>query len=142
MKGSSVSLPRVLAVCAFSWARSASSVGDVDLFDVGEMRDAALGVLHRLGDRPAQADDLDLLASVRLGVAAVAAAGAVDALPARRKASRSSCVMRPPAGPVPGTNCRSTPSSHARRRTAGDAMAFRPAGAWRMGRALDDRCDR
>src|SRR6516162_6953328 len=33
--------------------------------------------------------------------------------------------MRPP-GPVPGTNCSSTPASHARRRTAGEAMGFSP----------------
>ena len=32
-----------------------------------------------------------------------------------------------PAGPVPGTNCSSMPRSHARRRTAGDAIGFSPA---------------
>ena len=33
--------------------------GDVDFLDVGEVRDAALGVLHLLRDLAAQADDLD-----------------------------------------------------------------------------------
>ena len=56
-KGSSVSLgchrgrrssrPRVL------------EVGDVEFLDQGEMRDAALRLLHILGDLAAQADDLD-----------------------------------------------------------------------------------
>src|SRR5512141_585429 len=39
--------------------------------------------------------------------------------------------MRPP-GPVPGTNCNSMPSSHARRRTAGEAIGFSP-GARQVG---------
>src|SRR4051812_38847439 len=34
--------------------------------------------------------------------------------------------MMRPAGPLPGTNCSSMPRSHARRRTAGDAIGFSP----------------
>src|SRR6516165_10884728 len=36
-------------------------VGHIDLFDIGEMRDAALRVLHAHGDSPAKANDLDVL---------------------------------------------------------------------------------
>ena len=35
--------------------------GDVDLLDIGEMRDAARRLGHVLGDAPAHADDLDRL---------------------------------------------------------------------------------
>ena len=50
-------------------------LGDVDLFDVGEVRDAALGLLHLLRDLAAQADDGDGLFVVPLGVAGASARG-------------------------------------------------------------------
>ena len=95
--------------------------GDVDLLDIGEVRDAALRLRHLLGDAPAQADDLDRLDRWcwRPGRRLRAAPA-----PPRRKASRSSWVMRP-AGPLPRTWRRSTPASRARRRTAGEASGLR-----------------
>src|SRR5262249_53303879 len=45
--------------------------------------------------------------------------------PDAMKESRSAWLIRPP-GPVPGTNCSSTPASQARRRTAGEAIGFSP----------------
>jgi hypothetical protein len=44
--------------------------GDVDLFDIGEMGDAAFGIGHALGDLAAQPDHLDVLAALTLGEAA------------------------------------------------------------------------
>ena len=44
-------------------------LGDVDLLDVGEMRDAALRLLHLLRDLAAQADDRHRLLVVALDVA-------------------------------------------------------------------------
>ncbi|MNT15241.1 hypothetical protein D3C72_1502830 [compost metagenome] len=51
---------------------------DVDLFDIAEVRDTTLGILHALGDLAAQADDRDLLAVGTFAVAGgctLAAAG-------------------------------------------------------------------
>ena len=96
----------------------------VDLFDIGEMRDAALGFLHLLGDLAAQADHLDLVDAVALGVGAVRRRHCTAA--ARNHiGSRSAWLMRP-AGPVPGTNCSLMPSSSARARTAGEASGLVP----------------
>src|SRR4051794_587380 len=53
--------------------------------------------------------------------------GAAGPAAPRRKASRSSWVMRP-TGPGPRTWRRSTPASNARRRTAGEAIGFSPGG--------------
>ena len=98
--------------------------GDVDLLDIGDVRDARLGERHLLGDLAAQPDDLDVLDRV-VGGRGRACPG--DLRSARRNASRSSWVMRP-AGPVPATWRRSMPASRARSRTAGEASGFSPAG--------------
>ena len=98
-------------------------LGDVDLLDIGEMRDAALGLLHLLGDPAAQADDLDVFDALAARPSGPAGRRPGHAPPPATKASRSSWLIRP-AGPVPGTNCRPTPSSCARRRTAGEASGL------------------
>ncbi len=50
-------------------------LGDVDLLDIGEVRNAPLGVLHLLGDLAAQADDTDVLYAVRRARTGPAGAG-------------------------------------------------------------------
>ena len=68
-KGSTVSLGCSARFVAFRCVAQRLQLGDVDLLDVGEVRDAALGVLHLLGDLAAQADHLDLLDPVACGEA-------------------------------------------------------------------------
>ena len=64
---------------------------------------------------------------VSTSVLATRAAACRRAAAPRRKASRSSWLMRP-AGPLPRTWRRSTPASRARRRTAGEAIGLAIAG--------------
>ena len=89
--GSSVSFGRSSACgCALSARAQLFERGDVDFLDIGEVRDAALGLRHLLGDLAAQADDLDSSSPCALGErrrapAAAPGAGADD----RRRGPRA-----------------------------------------------------
>ena len=114
-------------------------LADVDLLDIGVVRNAALGLLHLLRDLAAQADDLHRRASPprratrRAGLAGTG--DAARAVPPARWASRSACVMRP-AVPLghrrPPDRCRARTRAHApRARRAAGRVAPAPRGATR-----------
>jgi hypothetical protein len=62
--GNRLSFARVAPVLCIEMLAQILQRRDVELFDVGDMWDAAFGVSHALGDLSAQADDLDLLDAV------------------------------------------------------------------------------
>ena len=127
--GSSVSLAALGRALRVELRAQRLELGDVDLLDVGEVRDAALGVLHLLRDLAAQADDRN-----RLDLVAPAPARPAATPPARRGRARAQArrgrraTMRPP-GPLPvhrpAGRCR---APQARRRTAGEATGARSDG--------------
>ncbi len=86
--------------------------GDIDFFDIGKVRNVALGLAHALGNQTAQSDDFDFRRVGRIGRHGRALA---------RASSSQLRRMRPP-GPEPATVVRSMPASLARRRFAGEAM--------------------
>ena len=121
--GSSVSFGRSGALLLVERGAQLLQRGDVDLLDIGDVRDARFGQRHLLRDFAAQPDDLDVLDR---GVRRQARLPSPACGPRVRNASMSSCMMRP-AGPLPATWRRSTPASRARSRTAGDASGLSPS---------------
>ena len=105
--------------------------GDIDFFDIGEVRNGALRLAHPLGDQATQADHLDFggfrgIAPPRHMPRAIRRRAAVPRSPRR---------IRPP-GPVPTTVAKSIPASRARRRLAGEAITRVRRAGGRRGRQL------
>ena len=132
MNGSRVSLPRCGRVLLVQLRAQGFQLGHVDFLDVGEVRDAALGLLHLLRDLAAQPDHGDGFFLVPLGIGA--AAGSRRRLAARCQvdvevlvhdaAGRAAAVhVLQFDAQVPGT------AAHGRR---GDGLVAGRAGRWRL----------
>ena len=107
--------------------------GDVDLLDIGDVRDARFRQRHLLGDLAAQADDLDLLDR---SVAAPGPAARAGLRPARQEGVE--VLMRDAAGRAAAGDLAQIdaglPAPQAHRRRGQRLFAL---GARRAGRALD-----